>query len=561
AALAPTSAAAAAFTCEASVLSGTIATAPAIEPLITGRGEACKTASVGLPNLSAPLGIVGINALAGATSLVGDPNRQDLQQAVAGTSIADIKIGSLGGLGLPLPALPLPALPAQTIDISAITGPLNGLTAPIIGGLLGPITGGTLIPLGLNLPTSVDVDINAAVQQLLKLPNTDVLKVKAATTLAGASCLNGSPVTAGSSTLAGVSVLGNELNVDTIGDQAILDTQQVNLANLDPNLITIPTLDGLTGSLLTTVTAQVNALVLDTLKALPPISVPVDLLRVQVSPGSQAKTATSLTQNGPGIRISALGQPVVDLQLGQSKVGTAGVDCTPPKPPTKAEIVAAAQAAEEKAAQAAEEKALQGAAPVSAAAAALACTTQRLVLTDVVAKGSRVRIFGVADKRFAGQTVKVVFEADGKTAARAKVQASGEFLTTAKLPTKKLRSSNKARYRAQIGTERSRNLKLARRLFIDRARASGGRVRLVGHVTGPLGAPLQTITLTRRVSCKKSVVVKRFKPRKDGTFSVLVEAPEGAKAQVYRFGTKVRKTRANKKLFPTFTLPTGVDLT
>ncbi len=522
------------------MLSGTIATAPAIEPLVTGRGEACKTANVGLPNLTAPLGLVGVGALAGATSLTGDAGRQDLQQAVAGTSIADVKIGSLGSLGLSLPALPLPALPVQTIDISSITGPLNTATAPIttiIAGLPVTIPG---VP-GLNLPTSLTVDVNAAVQALLRLPTADLLKVKAATTLAGASCLDGKAVTAGSRTFAGVSVLGNDIKLDTVGDQPILDTQSISLANLDPNLIKVPVLDGLTPGLLAPVTAQINALVISTLKTLPPIPVPVDLLRVAVTPGSQAKTATSLTQNGPGIKISALGQPVVDLQLGQSKVGTAGVDCTPPAAP--------AAAAEKQAEQ------------PTAASTALACTTRRLVLTDVVGKGEKVRLLGVADKRYVGRTVKIVFEADGKTAARAKVRANGEFSTTAKTPSKKLRSSNRARYRAQIGKEKSRNLKLERRLVVDKVRASNGRVRLIGRVTRPLGTPIQTITLTRRVSCKQSEVIKRFKPDAKGRFSVLVTAPKDATAQVYRFKTKVRKTRSNKKLFPTFTLPTGVDLT
>ncbi len=567
AALAPSSAAAAPFTCEASVLSGTIATAPAIEPLITGRGEACKTTNVGLPNLTASLGFVRVGALAGATSLTGEATRQDLQQAVSGTSIADLRIGSLGALGLPLPALPLPTLPAQTIDISSVTTPLNGLTTTVTTTILGPLgvllPVTTIVPLNLNLPATLNVDINAAVQALLKLPTADVLNVKAATTLAGASCLDGKPVTAGSRSLGAVSVLGQSVNVDTLGDQPIVDTQSVSLANLDPNLISIPVLSGLTGTLLTTTTAQINALVISTLKALPPIPVPVDLLRVAVTPGDQVKTATSLTQNGPGIKLTALGQPVVDLRLGQSEVGTAGVDCTPPappKPPTKAQVLAAEQATEAAQAEQAAQEAQSGT-PPSAAVAALACTTQRLVLTDVVAKGSRVKIFGVADKRYVGRTVKIVFEADGKTAARAKVTGDGTFSTTAPLPSKALRASNRARYRAQVGSERSRNLKLARRLFVDRARASNGRVRLVGHVSGPLGSPVQTITLTRRVSCKKSVVIKRFKPKPDGRFSVLVQAPEGARAQVYRFGTKVRKTRANKKLFPTFTLPTGVDLT
>ena len=40
-----------------------------------------------------------------------------------------------------------------------------------------------------------------------------------------------------------------------------------------------------------------------------------------------------------------------------------------------------------------------------------------------------------------------------------------------------------------------------------------------------------------------------------------VDAPKDTPATVYRLGTKVRKSATNKKLFPTFTLPQGVDLT
>jgi len=71
---------------------------------------------------------------------------------------------------------------------------------------------------------------------------------------------------------------------------------------------------------------------------------------------------------------------------------------------------------------------------------------------------------------------------------------------------------------------------------------------------------VQTITLTRRVSCRDMEVVARFKPTAAGRFSITVDAPNGETSAVYRLGTKVRKTRRNKKLYPTFTLPRGVDL-
>lgn len=529
AALAPSHAAAATsapFSCEASVLRGQILTAPAIEPLVTGRGAGCQTGSAGIPNLATPIPLLNASVLAAATQSVGAADRRDLQQAIAAASVADVKVGSLGSLGLTLPLdqIPLPdALKTVQVDISSVTGALNPL----------------LLVTGIKLPTTLTVDIQAAVRELVALPAADVLSLKGATAIAGASCVNGKPATVGVRNVAGLSVLGQSVDVDTAGNAPIVDTQQIDLSKLDLTKVKVPLLDGLTGGLLSTVLAQVNPLIASTLKALPPIALPIDLLRVQVTPGTQTKTDTSLTQSALGVKITALGQNVVDLTVAEAKVGTLGVDCTPPKVP----VVAADPPA------------------VVAAQAPLACTKRRLVLTDVLRKGSRVRITGVADRKLVGKFVTIKFEADGLTAGRALVKEDGTFQTTAALPSQRLRSSNKARYQAVLGKDKSLNLKLERRMYVDALTAKDGKVTVAGHVTRPLATPAQTITLTRRLNCKKSEVVARFKPKANGTFKVTVAAPKDTAATVYRLGTSVRKSATNKKLFPTFTLPQGVDLT
>ena len=541
AALAPSSAAAAGkpFTCEASVLRGTILTAPAIEPLVANRGKACTDSTAGLPDLSTPLPILKVAGLTAATRLTGEADRFDLQQAVAAAAVSDLSVGSLGSLGLSLPLdqIPLPpALQSQTIDISSITGPINAGTAPVNGVVpLIPIP----LPIGSQLPTSTTVDIAAAVRELVKLPSTDVLGIKSAIAVAGASCVAGKPVTTGQRAASGVTVLGNAVDVDSFGDKSIVDTQMISLAGLNANLIRIPVIDGLLPAL----APAVRQVVLDAIKTLPPVALPIDLLRVSIRPGTQVKTADSLTQTALEVKIAALGQGVVDLALGEAKVGTAGVDCTPPPPPATVAVKAPAVEAGPTTPQ-----------------AALSCTTRSLVLTDVLRRGSRVTITGVADKRFVGRSVTIRFEADGRTAGRALVAPNGTFKTTAPLPSRRLRSSNRARYQAVLGREKSLNLKLERRMYVDRLTAKDGKVTVAGRVTRPLGVPRQTITLTRRVSCRRSEVVTRFKPRADGRFSVTVDAPKGQTASVYRLGTKVRKTQKNKKLFPTFTLPRGVDL-
>ncbi|MEJ7894783.1 MAG: hypothetical protein WKF94_19285, partial [Solirubrobacteraceae bacterium] len=327
----PAAAAGSPFTCEASVLRGTLLTAPAIEPLVANRGQACTSSSVGLPNLTAPLGLLTGGVLTASTQRTGAADRSDLQRNFAAAAVADLAVGSLGSLGLPLPLdqVPLPAgLQSVTVDISAVTGPINAGTAPVSGLLpLVPVP----LPVNPQLPTSITVDIAAAVRELVKLPTTDLLRIQSASALAGARCVAGRPVTAGQRTVTGVSVLGNAVDVDSFGDRPIIDTQMIDLSRIaDLTQVKLPVIDGLTGGLPPLVLAQVTPIVLSAIRALPPVALPIDLLRASIRPGTQTKTADALTQTALEVKITALGQNVVDLVLGEAKVGTAGVDCAPP---------------------------------------------------------------------------------------------------------------------------------------------------------------------------------------------------------------------------------------
>ncbi len=557
AAASPAAAAGKPFTCEASAVKGKVLTGPVVEPFVANRGKPCATTTAG--GNAAALAPAKVRIFGAGTTLTGPAGRTDLQKAAASGGIADLSLGSLASLGLSLPLgqIPLPDL-KQTIDISAVTGPINAAIAgglpitlpplPLRGRLAGlpplpipvpvplpvPLPPVTIPPLpaGTQLPTSLTIDLTAAIRALLALPTTDLLDVKSAVAFAQASCANGAPVMAGQRSVAGVTVLGNAINLDTLGDQPILDTQQIDLSKLDLSQVQIPAIDALTGGALAAVTAQVSAVVSTALKALPPIGVPIELARVQVTPGTQTKTADSLTQTALGIKVQVAGQNVVDLSFGEAKVGTAGVDCAVAKPPTS----------------------------TTAAESALQCTTRKLVLLDVLRKGSRVAINGVADKKLVGRSVGIRFQGDHHIAGHATVAKNGTFKTTVALPRKALRSSDRARYQAVLGKEKSLNLKLQRRMVVTKLTSSNSKVTIAGRVTRPLGAPSQTITLTRRITCKKSAVVKRFKPKANGTFSVTIAAPTGVTSAVYRLSTKVRKTTRNPKLFSTFTLPKGVDL-
>ena len=196
----------------------------------------------------------------------------------------------------------------------------------------------------------------------------------------------------------------------------------------------------------------------------------------------------------------------------------------------------------------------------SAADLVRACTSRGVVLEDVVPAGNRVKLLGVAEKRFKGRRVDIVFAATGKVVARPKVAPDGSFAATAPMPPRRLRSSNRARYQARVGGERSLNLKLMRRMLVTSVRTSAGKVTIAGKVVGPLAlrAKDREIVLERRVTCTRLATVSRFKPRTNGAFKVTVPVPAGTSAAVYRLRTKVRASTHGSRLSSTFTLPRAI---
>jgi hypothetical protein len=178
----------------------------------------------------------------------------------------------------------------------------------------------------------------------------------------------------------------------------------------------------------------------------------------------------------------------------------------------------------------------------------------------VLQRNGYARLYGAADRSFIGKRVSVVASWNGKTVARPVVRKDGTFLAKGKLPPANLRHSNRARYQAKIGKERSLRLKLFRRMLVTQLSSRKGKVTIKGHIVLPLGTPIQKITIKRRVSCTKNVVVKSLRPDSRGRFSITLGGPPSGQAAVYRLATKVRKNHKNRKLFPTFTLPRAVAL-
>jgi hypothetical protein len=529
---APSGAAEPSFTCEASALRTTPVGQTAIEPSTTGRGAPCATGTA-LPPLALPSLLAG-SVLSAETTF--DPTT--LQAGAAGT-VTGLHLGLDSGL---LPAINLP-----TEQLIAALPPISvPIPAPLVTALQ------LVVP---SFPSAIQVDIRDAVTAALpggRLATGDVLGADLLRSTAAAGCAAGVPSLTGASNINGLRSLGQNVNVvDGYAQQqlTLLDSASIDPSTLDLSQVSVLTpLDGLTAPLL----SALQGLIGPALAALPPIQIPATVAQLTVRAPEQIVDGDVLTQRALHATLTLAGQPILETVAGEAKVGRSGA-CPPPSNdgPTGGQgEPAAAPAVAPKATAAA----------LSASAQLLACTDRKLILLDVLPGGDKVKIKGAADRALVGRNVKIRLRATGKVVASAKVGKDGFFTTTAPLPARAIRTSNAARYRAELGKELSLPLKLHRRMALTRLTSTGGKVTVAGRVELPLSHPADTIRLVRRVSCHKTVLVKSFRPASDGSFEVTVTAPKGATAAVYRLATHVPKTRKNPKRFPTFTLPAGIDL-
>jgi hypothetical protein len=530
--LAPTTSGAAepSFTCEASALRTTLLGQAAIEPSTIGRAGPCATGTA-LPPLALPSLLTG-TVLAVETTF--DP--ATLQAGASGT---------VTGLHLGLDASLLPAINLPTEQAIAALPPIS---VPIPPALVTALQ--LLVP---SFPSTIEVDIRDAVTAALpdgRLATGDLLGANLLRSTAAAGCTAGVPSLTGSSTINGLRGLGQDVPVvDGFAQQqlTLLDTASIDLSTLDLSQVSVLTpLDGLTGPLL----SSLQALIGPALAALPPIEIPPTIAQLTVHAPEQIVEGDVLTQRALHATLTLAGQPILEAVAGEAKVGRAGA-CPPPADDGPTVAQGAPDAPTIPTAKTA---------GLSASAQLLACTDRKLILLDVLPSQSKVKIKGAADRALVGRSVKIRLRATGKVVANAKVGKDGFFTTTAPLPSKAIRTSNAARYRAELGKELSLPLKLHRRMALTRLTSTGAKVTVAGRVELPLSRPVDTIRLVRRVSCHKTVLVKAFRPASDGSFEVTVTAPKGATAAVYRLATHVPKTRKNPKRFPTFTLPAGIDL-
>ena len=187
------------------------------------------------------------------------------------------------------------------------------------------------------------------------------------------------------------------------------------------------------------------------------------------------------------------------------------------------------------------------------------CADRPIVLEDVVPDGRKVRLMGIVHPKHAGAKIELKLMPGAKTVARPVVGADGRYAATVPMP--KGKTGEKARYIAVLGSERSTELRLWRRMWMSRVQVKATSVIISGRVTTPLAKKPadRMIEVREQAVCETGNVVARVQPGKDGKFRVVIKRRPDQLGAVYRLFSRVPANKRSSKLFPTFTLPRAVD--
>jgi hypothetical protein len=489
------------FTCDASAVRLQLGSTATIEPVTANRGgTSCKAVKV---QTAATNGPISGGSLLAQTSLASATDAQ----AIGGVGQLSVGQGALAGI--PLPTLDaINAIPPVTVPIPALD---------------------QLPP--FNLPSSIDVDIRPAVQALLAgLPNASLLDLAGSVATANAACDGSTPKLTGSTQVAGLKVLGQTIPTDQVVQQALTlyNGQTIDPSQLDLSKVVLPSGLSFTDPLLGTI---LQGVVGPVVHGIPPISLPASLLNVSIKPSSQTVANGGLTQQGLSISLSVLGQNVLSAVVGEARISSDSVTCVIQTP--------------------------QGTvAPLeSITKEALSCSSRRLALLDVLDRGNYVSLSGAANTSLAGELVAIRSLADGRVVAHARVSKAGLFHARAPLPPARFRDTNRARYMAIHGSDKSLNLKLHRRMVFTALASRHGKVVLTGLVTKPHATPRPLVVVRQRLTCRKQRVVARVRPDANGRFRVTVKAPRNGDVGVYRATTIVAYPGGDAPDFRTYTLP------
>ena len=145
----------------------------------------------------------------------------------------------------------------------------------------------------------------------------------------------------------------------------LIDSQKIDPSDIDVSkIVSPPGID---------LERRSGILIKPILNALPDITVPATLARIELTPNERIASGTRLTQRALHAMITIAGRRLADVVVGEATAGVGDVSCG------------------------------------GVADLALQCTLRRLVLIDVYEQGDRVRLLGAADRRYVGRRVRIRF--------------------------------------------------------------------------------------------------------------------------------------------------------
>ena len=185
--------------------------------------------------------------------------------------------------------------------------------------------------------------------------------------------------------------------------------------------------------------------------------------------------------------------------------------------------------------------------------------TISLVRADV--RGSKVVLSGIVATSLAGQKVDLSVRYLGGKAKAQKLGsvtpgADGQFQARVKKPSRKL--FNAARYRAQVGSAKSVELKLPQSLASSGLKqVAGGMLELRGQVDRTLLGKRNPVVI-KRILCGRYTTVGQAKPNKKGVYVVRFPSPPSQGSALYRAETKVLARPGSKRYVKQFARAIGI---
>ena len=185
--------------------------------------------------------------------------------------------------------------------------------------------------------------------------------------------------------------------------------------------------------------------------------------------------------------------------------------------------------------------------------------TISLVRADV--RGSKVILSGIVATSVAGQKVELSVRYLGGKAKAQKLGsvtpgADGQFQARVKKPSKKLFTV--ARYRAQVGSAKSVELKLPQSLASSSLKqAAGGMLELRGQVDRTVLGKRNPVVI-KRILCGRYTTVGQAKPNRRGAYVVRFPSPPSQGSALYRAETRVLARPGSKRYVKQFARAIGI---